>query len=298
MWLSTASVDEISRDAIMRASSAAPAWVSFLAWDVVIIRVASIMEMNLATDLRVDWWPERILVLTIDRPARRNVVDHALLEGIAAAIESNGREAGAIVLRGAGGKAFSAGFDINLLQGSDVDLEADRAIGTAVRAITASPAPVLSMIQGHCHGAGVELALSCDLRIAADDLQLSLQAVSLGVVYRYELVSRLVQLAGLGRATDLLLTMPRLDATTALEWGLITEVIPAADVEERTRAVALAIAAAPRSAMQGTKASLVMAARSLVLEDDLEKVAGWRRTAATSEERRAAIRAAKKRLGR
>ena len=256
------------------------------------------MEMNLATDLRIEWWSEGVLVLTIDRPARRNTVDRELLEGIAEAIESGGRNAGAIVLRGAGGKAFSAGFDLNQLRGSDADLEADRAIGVAVDAFTTSPAPVVSMIQGHCHGAGVELALSCDLRIAADDLQLSLQAVSLGVVYRYELVSRLVQLAGLGRASDLLLAMPRLDARAALEWGLVTEVVAAADIEARTRVMAEAIAGAPKSAIRGTKASLVMAARSLIRDGDLERAAGLRRAAATSEERRAALDAAKRRLGR
>jgi enoyl-CoA hydratase/carnithine racemase len=251
----------------------------------------------LTTDLRTEWWSEGVLALTIDRAARHNTLDHRLLQGIAEAIESGGREAGAIVLRGAGGKAFSAGFDLNLLQGSEADLEADRAIGVAVQAITASPAPVVSMIQGHCHGAGVELALSCDLRIAADDLQLSLQAVSLGVVYRYELVSRLVELAGLGRASDLLLAMPRLHAGTALDWGLVTEVVPAAGIEDRTRTVAQTIAAAPRSAVQGTKASLAVAARSLIRDGDLERVAGWRRTAATSEERRTALDAARRRLG-
>src|SRR5713226_7610755 len=115
------------------------------------------METNLTTDLRIEWWTEGVLVLTIDRPARRNTVDHKLLEGIAEAINANGGNAGAIVLRGAGGKAFSAGFDLNQLQGSDADLEADRAIAVAVEAITASPAPVVSMIQGHCHGAGAEL---------------------------------------------------------------------------------------------------------------------------------------------
>jgi enoyl-CoA hydratase/carnithine racemase len=251
------------------------------------------------TDLRSEWWSEGVLLLTIDRPARLNTVDHQLLEGIAAAFESSdGHKAGAIVLRGAGGKAFSAGFDLNKLQGSDADLEADRAIGVAVDAITASTAPVVSMIQGHCHGAGVELALSCDLRIAADDLQMSLQAVSLGVVYRYQLVSRLVHLAGLGRASDLLLAMPRLDARAAREWGLVTEVVAAAGVEERTRVVAQAIAASPRSAVQGTKASLVMAARSMIRDEDLDRAAAWRRTAATSKERQEALDAAKRRLGR
>jgi enoyl-CoA hydratase/carnithine racemase len=236
------------------------------------------------------------MVLTIDRPARHNTVDRELLEAIAAALESDGRRAGAVVLRGAGGKAFSAGFDLDHLQGSEPDLDADRAIGRAVDAILACSAPVVSMIQGHCHGAGVELAMSCDLRIAADDLQLSLRAVSLGVVYRYELVTRLVQLAGLGRATDLLLGMPRLNAKDALDWGLVTEVVPADAVEERTRAVAEALAAAPRSAVQGTKASLVMAARSMIAEVDLDRATDLRRRAATSTERREALDAARRRL--
>jgi enoyl-CoA hydratase/carnithine racemase len=238
------------------------------------------------------------MVLSIDRPARHNTVDHEVLEGIAAALESDGRKAGAVVLRGAGGKAFSAGFDLDLLQGSEPDLDADRAIGRAVDAILGCPVPVVSMIQGHCHGAGVELAMSCDLRIAADDLQLSLRAVSLGVVYRYELVTRLVQLAGLGRASDLLLAMPRLSATDALEWGLVTEVVAADAVEQRTRAVAEAIAAAPRSAVEGTKASLVMAARSMIADADLGRATDLRRRAATSAERRDALEAARRRLGK
>jgi enoyl-CoA hydratase/carnithine racemase len=252
----------------------------------------------MAADLVREWWSERVLVLTINRPARRNVVDHELLDELAQALRTHGQKAGAVVLRGAGGGAFSAGFDLDQIKGSDADLEADGAIGQAVDAILGCPAPVISMIQGHCHGAGVELALSCDLRIAADDLRLSLRAVSLGVVYRYQLVARLVQLAGLGRASDLLLAMPTIDASAALAWGLVSEVIPTDEVEVRTRAVAQLVADAPRSAVEGTKASLVMAAQSLVDAGALDRASGLRRRAATSPERRAALEAAKKRLGR
>ncbi len=252
----------------------------------------------MASDLRVDWWSESVLVLTIDRPNRRNVVDHELLSAVAAELESNTSRARAIVLRGAGGAAFSAGFDLDQLRGTEADLEADRSIGTAVNAIMACPAPVISMIQGHCHGAGFELALSCDLRIGADDLQMSLRAVSLGVVYRYELISRIVGMAGLGRAADLLLAMPVLGAAEALAWGLVTEVVPAHDIDRRTRALAEMIAAGPRSAVEGTKASLVMAARRTVDGDAVKEASKWRHRAITSGERRAALEAAKRRLGR
>lgn len=253
---------------------------------------------RMAVDLRVDWWSESVLALTIDRPRRRNPLDHELLSALADQLETNGPRAGAIVLRGAGGLAFSAGFDLDQLQGTEADLDADQSIGKAVDAIMTCPVPVLSMIQGHCHGAGVELALSCDLRIAADDLQLSLRAVSLGVVYRFQLISRLVEMAGLGRAADLLLAMPVLGASEALAWGLVTQVVPAADIDARTREMAEMLAASPRSAVEGTKASLVMAARRTASEDALEQSHGWRRRAITSAERRSALEAAKKRLGR
>ncbi|MHB8587463.1 MAG: enoyl-CoA hydratase/isomerase family protein [Candidatus Dormibacteraceae bacterium] len=252
----------------------------------------------MAADLRVEWWSESVLVLTMDRPRRRNPVDRELLFALAAELETNGKQAGAVVLRGAGGSAFSAGFDFDQLHGTEADLEADQAIGKAVDAILTCPAPVISMIQGHCHGAGVELALSCDLRLAADDLQLSLRAVSLGVVYRYQLISRLVEVAGLGRAADLLLAMPVLGAAEAVAWGLVTEVVPAADIEERTRELAGMLAAAPRSAVEGTKASLVLAARRMPGGEALELSGRWRQRAAKSPERRAALEAAKKRLGR
>jgi enoyl-CoA hydratase/carnithine racemase len=252
----------------------------------------------MADDLRVDWWSERVLVLTIDRPKRRNPVDHELLAALAIALETDGARAGAVVLRGAGGAAFSAGFDLDQIHGTEADLDADQSIGKAVHAITSSRTPVISMIQGHCHGAGVELALSCDLRIAADDLQMSLQAVSLGVVYRYELISRLVEIAGLGRAADLLLARPVLGAREALAWGLVSEVVPAADTDRRTRELAEMLAASPRSAVEGTKASLQLAARNEPRERAVQQTRLLRQKASISPERRSALTAAKKRLGR
>ncbi len=248
--------------------------------------------------LRIERWSERVPVLVIDRPQRRNVLDHDLLAAIAGAVVREGADAGAIVLRGAGGHAFSAGFDLDLLNGSEADLEADASIGRAVRAIVDCPAPVIAMIEGHCHGAGVELALSCDVRLASTELKLSLQAVSLGVVYRYELISRLVQLAGLGRAADLLLARPTLGAPEALAWGLVTEVVIADGIEARAKELAEMIAASPRSAVQGTKSALRTVADRAIDARDLESIRELRRLAIASGERKAALAAARKRLGR
>ena len=137
-----------------------------------------------------------------------------------------------MILRGAGTEAFSSGYDISRLAGSVEDLDADAFIGEAVSALRACPAPVIAQIHGHCHGAAVEIALSCDLRIASDDLRMSVPAVSLGVVYRYQFLARLVQICGLARASDLLLAMPELDAERAHQWGLVTEILPRWDVSD------------------------------------------------------------------
>ena len=251
---------------------------------------------SVAADLRAEWRDGEVLVLTIDRPERRNVLDHDLLQTLAEHLREEGSEAAAVVLRGAGGRAFSAGFDLGLLEGTQRDLEADASIGGAVQALAACPAPVVAEIGGHCHGGGVELALSCDLRIASGDLSLSLGAVSLSVVYRYEFLVRLVATCGLGRAQDLLLGQRRLGANEALAWGLVTEVVSPEELEQRALEVARAAASLPRIAVAGTKASLLRAAQGALREEALRVTLEWRREAARSDERREALAAARARL--
>jgi enoyl-CoA hydratase/carnithine racemase len=200
----------------------------------------------------VHWGEHDVLTLTLNRPDRLNAVDPEVLGALAHALNDGAERASVVVLRGAGDAAFSSGYDLARLTGTSDDLEADRHIGEAVTALRGCPAPVIARLRGHCHGAGVELATSCDLRIAAFDLHMSIPAVRLGVVYRYQFVSRLVLTCGLGRAADLLLGMRELDAETAATWGLVSEVVPADELDERVAAAALRLATAPRSAVRGT----------------------------------------------
>ncbi len=237
-----------------------------------------------------EWGEHDVLSLILNRPERRNAVDPELLSELTDALREEGERASAIVLRGAGTEAFSAGYDLSRLTGTAEDLGADRHIGEAATAIRACPAPVIARLQGHCHGAGVELALSCDLRISADHLRLSVPAVGLGVVYRYPFVVRLVQTCGLARTSDLLLGMRELDAETAHLWGFVTEVVPAADLDSRIAALAEKLAASPRAAVRGTKASLNLIERRAVAGEDLVEAQLLRATAAASPERMAALR--------
>ena len=244
-----------------------------------------------------EWGEHDILTLTLNRPDRHNAVDPELLDALADALRSDGERAAAIILRGAGSEAFSSGYDLSRLTGSIEDLEADRHIGDAAIALRSCPAPVIARLQGHCHGAGVELALSCDLRIACD-LRMSVPAVGLGVVYRYPFVARLVQICGIARASDLLLGMLELDSPTAYAWGLVTEVVAATELDARVNELAEKLARSPRAAVEGTKASLNLLDRRMVAGEDLLQAHEMRTRAAASPERKAAVERRKQKIKR
>lgn len=248
--------------------------------------------------LRTEWAAHDVLTLTLDRPERKNALDPELLTALADTLRTEGGRAAAVILRGAGTEAFSSGYDLARLTGTVDDLEADRYIGDAVAALRACPAPVIARLQGHCHGAAVELALNCDLRIATDDLRMSVPAVSLGVVYRFQFLARLVQICGIARASDLLLAMPELDAERASAWGLLTEVVSASKIDERVQSVAEKLATSPRPAVRGTKASLDLLARRGVAGEDLLLAQQLRADAAASPERREAVTRRKKSMSR
>ena len=238
--------------------------------------------------LLTEWGAHDLLTLTLNRPERRNALDPELLAALAESLAAAGERARVVILRGAGTEAFSAGYDLSRLTGTPADLEADRFIGEAVNALRQCPAPVIARLQGHCHGAGVELALNCDLRIASPTLRMSVPAISLGVVYRYQFVARLVQTCGIARTSDLLLAMHELDAERAYLWGLVTEV--ADDIEVRVEAAAQRLATSPREAVQGTKASLNLLERRAIAGEDLLQAQQLRAAAAASPERKEAVK--------
>ena len=244
----------------------------------------------------VDDRGDGILVISLNRPDKRNALDFKLLEALSRTLLELGDHISAVILRGSGGEAFSAGFDFNALTGTESDLEADATIGRASAALSGCPVPVIAQLDRHCHGAAVELALNCDLRVASDDLEMSLRAVGLGVVYRTQLLIRLVDTIGLGRTQDLLFGMPVLDAEKALAWGLVSEVVPAGHVQARVEAIAAGLALAPGSAVRGTKATLTLIADSSASAAVITAAHAWRHAAAGSDERKRALAAARTKL--
>lgn len=165
--------------------------------------------------------------ITLANPKKLNILTRGALEGIVAHLRAAEADAQlrAVVLTGAGDKAFCGGVDIDTLRGLD-HASAREFIGLiheACAAIRACPVPVIARINGWCIGGALELAAACDLRIAADSARFSMPEVRLGIPSVVE-AALLPRLVGAGRARWLVMTGEAIDAETALSWGLIERI--------------------------------------------------------------------------
>ncbi|HYI99909.1 MAG TPA: crotonase/enoyl-CoA hydratase family protein [Thermoleophilaceae bacterium] len=188
-------------------------------------------------------------VVTIDRPERRNAVDGPTAELLAEAHDRFEADDGArvMVLTGAGDEAFCAGADLKAIETLGPRLDsADGPMGFTRR--TPSK-PAIAAISGWCLAGGLELALWCDLRIAAEGARLGFTERRFGVPLIDGGTQRLPRIVGLGRALDIILTGRILEADEALRMGLLTEIVPAGRHLERALEMAEALAAFPQETM-------------------------------------------------
>lgn len=167
---------------------------------------------------------------TIDGEGRRNSLTVALvaeLQGLLARAAAD-RGLRAVVLTGAGDKAFCAGADLKeraRMEAGEVH-RFHGALRAVLRGIEAAPQPFIAALNGAALGGGLELALACDLRIASDAAQLGLPEVGLGIIPGAGGTQRLPRLVGIARAKDLVLTGRRIGAAEALAMGLVTQLAP------------------------------------------------------------------------
>lgn len=182
-----------------------------------------------------------VRIVTIDRPKKRNALNAAVRDALTAAIA--GAEADpstrVVVFTGAGNKAFIAGADVAEFAGR-TPLEQRRAMASPnlFDRIWNLPLPTIAMINGYCLGGGCELALACDLRVGADTAQLGQPEVRLGIIPGGGATQRLPRLVGYGKALQLVLSGEIIDAVTAYEIGLLDEIVPAAELRQRTLEIA------------------------------------------------------------
>ncbi|HZK18543.1 MAG TPA: enoyl-CoA hydratase-related protein [Clostridia bacterium] len=174
---------------------------------------------------------EDFAVVTINRPEKANCFTEKMYEEYAAAQRelADNPQVRAIILTGAGDKAFCAGIDLSLLAKVNSEFVRKK-IGILHQVHNGwenHPRPVIAAINGACIGAGMELALSCDIRIASDKAIFSIPEVRFGLAPDMGGTQRLARLVGPGQAKRLILTGKRIDAREALNIGLVEEVVPA-----------------------------------------------------------------------
>lgn len=196
-----------------------------------------------------------VAIITARNPARMNAFTAAMWaavpECVARAVADP--EVRVIVLRGEGEKAFSAGADISEFESArtgDAAQTYDALNDAAFNALSGCPKPTIAMIHGFCLGGGLGLALCCDMRLADEAAQFAIPATKLGIGYNARWVRPILAAIAAARAKELLFTGRRYGAREALAMGLVSRILPAADLELATRELAAEIAAnAPLSVM-------------------------------------------------
>ncbi|MFF8960904.1 enoyl-CoA hydratase/isomerase family protein [Streptomyces sp. NPDC014894] len=214
---------------------------------------------------------DTVATVTLTNPAKRNAQSPALWRALAHAGRSLPGSVRIVVLRGEG-KSFSAGLDrqaftpegfdgepsfLDLARRSDAELDA--AIAEYQEAFTwwrRSDIVTIAAVRGHAIGAGFQLALACDLRVVAQDVQFAMRETSLGLVPDLTGTHPLVALVGYARALEICATGRFVHAEEAERTGLANLVVPGTDLDEAVRDLASALLSAPREAVIETKALL------------------------------------------
>ncbi len=229
-----------------------------------------------------------VAVVTIDHPPV-NALSAPLLEELEAEIDRRDADDSvrAIVLKGAGERAFVAGADISefpsLRESATQETGSARGIQKVGHRMDAARTPFVAAIHGFCLGGGLELAMCCDIRVAAEDAQLGQPEIKLGLIPGGGGTQRLPRLVGMGRALLLNMTGEFIDGRTAYEWGLVERVSSRAELDETALGIAKTIAERSPVAIAILR-ELSRTTRDLSLEEGLRREAdGFRRCLASED---------------
>ena len=195
-----------------------------------------------------------IAIVTLRNEKKKNALDPPMLDALCATLARiPGEGARAVVLTGAG-DVFSSGYDISALPSGAAPTA--NPLGPALAAIAGGPLPVVAALNGAAIGGGCELAATCDLRVAHDDVTLMMPPVRLGLVYAPTGLGRFVALCGLSRTRELFLTAKPVPALRARDWGLVDHVVARDEVLPTALTLATEMAKGAPLAIAGTRRSL------------------------------------------
>lgn len=256
------------------------------------------MEERLAGGkLLLDQPAEAVARLTISNPARRNALDHEILDTIAEVLPQldRGIENRCVLITGAP-PLFSAGYDIAGIPEQSFERDAEALVAhpfhAAMEAIARHPWPTIAAINGHCLGGGLELAITCDLRICAAGAKLGMPPAKLGLIYGHTGLRKFLDVVGLPRTKELFLTGRNLDAARAGEIGLVNEVVADEELEREAIALAAAVAENAPLSMRGNKHAIDLLNASPELTEQQEAgLVALRESCFASEDFREGIRA-------
>jgi enoyl-CoA hydratase/carnithine racemase len=232
--------------------------------------------------------------LTISNPGKRGALDHPILDGFARVMPA--LDARCVIITGQE-QTFSAGYDIGDLRDDEFQNEAERLVAhpftAALEAVEAYPFPTLAALNGHTIGGGLELALACDLRIAAGTIALGMPPAKLGLVYSHTGILKFIETIGAPRTRELFLVGRRIDARTAREWGLINAIAEEGRIAEEALELAKEIAANAPLAQSGNKRVInsVLSARGAIDPAIERELIELRQSCFASEDFREGVRA-------
>jgi enoyl-CoA hydratase/carnithine racemase len=216
---------------------------------------------------------EHVLRIRISNPAKRGALDHEILDNLAATV----READARCLLITGdGPVFSAGYDIGSFDDErSLSQAAEKLVAhpftKALEAIDAYRYPVVAAINGHAIGGGLELALSCDLRLAARGVKMGMPPAKIGLIYSHTGLRKFIEVCGVANTSELFLVGRNVDADRGYEMGLVNRVVPADELEDTALAVVREIGANSPLSMAGNKTIMrALRAADMHLPPDLE----------------------------
>jgi enoyl-CoA hydratase/carnithine racemase len=240
---------------------------------------------------------DAVVRVTISNPDKRNALDHDILDALAEAMPAlvDGIDVRCVVLTGTG-KVFSAGYDIGGIPDAVFAEEAERLVAhpfhRAIEAVEAFPFPTVAAINGHALGGGLELALSCDLRIAVIGAKLGMPPAKLGLIYSHTGIQKFIDTVGVARTRELFLVGSNVDAERAEQIGLVNRVVSPVELEPRTMELAAEIAGNAPLSLKGNKEIIRrLAAFPRLSEEDEREVVELRLSSFRTDDFREGVRA-------
>jgi len=247
--------------------------------------------------LLLDSPADAVTRIRISNPERRNALDHEILDALAETLPrlDQGIANRCVLITGAP-PAFSAGYDIGSIPDQTFERDAEALVAhpfhAAMEALAAHPWPTVAAINGHCLGGGLELAITCDLRICAAGAKLGMPPAKLGLVYGHTGLRKFLDVIGPARTKEMFLTGRNFEARRAEQIGLVHEVIDDDALESAALELATAVAANAPLSMRGNKRAIEVLNENPILNPQQEaSLVALRESCFSSEDLREGIRA-------